>query len=191
MINTIEKKLLEKSTVSTWIADPAHSEIAFKIKHLLITNVKGTFKEFGATAYMEGDENMTSEINFWMNTESVDTDDEKRDEYLKSPDFFDAEKHKQITFIGTSFDKTEKEGSYKLYGFLTIKSVSKRIELDVVFDGKMNDRWGNEKAVYTINGKINGKDWDLDWSGVLGVGLQISDVVRISCELQLLKKVVK
>ncbi|MEP7322700.1 MAG: YceI family protein [Saprospiraceae bacterium] len=193
MISTFKKKPKAADTITTWTLDPAHSEIAFKVKHLMITNVKGTFKDFGATVYIKGEENMTSEIDFWMNTASVDTNDEKRDEYLKGPEFFDAEKYKKVTFIGTSFEKTETDGYFILHGVLTMKNVTKRIELAVVFDGKMNDPWGNEKVGYTINGKINRKDWELNWKGIReGGGLLVSDEVRISCEVQLfnLKQVV-
>ena len=172
-----------------WGIDPTHSEISFKVKHLMITNVKGIFKEFGASIYTTGEDFMTSEIDFWMNPASVDTNDAKRDEHLRSEEFFDTENHKQISFQGNSYENVDNDGSYELYGDLTIKGITKRIKLDVEFGGVMKDPWGNEKAGFTINGKINRKDWGLNWNAVLEAGgMLVSDEVRISCELQLVRQ---
>ncbi|MGB3074959.1 MAG: YceI family protein [Chitinophagales bacterium] len=172
-----------------WIIDPAHSEIAFKVKHLMITNVKGVFKEFDASIYTTGEDFMTSEVDFFMSPASVDTGDEKRDEHLKSADFFDVENHKQISFTGDSYEKVDDDGSYELYGNLTIKGITKQIKLDVEFGGVMKDPWGNHKAGFTINGKINRKDWGLTWNAALEAGgVLVSDEIRISCEVQLTKQ---
>lgn len=175
-------------TKTKWIIDPVHTEIAFKVKHLMITNVKGVFKEFEASIYTTGDNFMTAEIDFWMNPASVDTGSADRDVHLKSADFFDVENHKEITFTANTYEKVDNDGSYELYGDLTIKGITKRIKLDVEFGGVMRDPWGNEKAGFSINGKINRKDWGLNWNTALEAGgLLVSDEVRISCEVQLLK----
>lgn len=172
-----------------WVIDPSHSEIAFKVKHLMITNVKGVFKEFDASIYTTGEDFMTSEIDFWMNPSSVDTGDVKRDDHLKSADFFDVEKFKQISFLGNTYEEVDKDGSYELYGDLTIKGIKKRIKLDVEFGGVMKDPWGNQKAGFTINGKINRKDWGLTWNAALEAGgVLVGDDVSISCEVELIKK---
>jgi polyisoprenoid-binding protein YceI len=172
-----------------WGIDPVHSEIAFKVKHLMITNVKGEFKEFDASIYTTGEDFMTSEIDFWINPASVDTGDAKRDEHLKSPDFFDAENFKQISFTGNTYEKVDNDGSYILYGDLTIKGIKKQVKLDVEFGGVMKDPWGNEKAGFSVNGKINRKDWGLNWNAALEAGgVLVSDDVFISCELQLVKQ---
>jgi len=132
---------------------------------------------------------MTSEIDFWLNPASVDTGDPKRDEHLRSADFFDAENHKQISFTGDTDEQVDGDGSYTLYGDLTIKEIKKQVKLDVEFGGVMKDPWGNEKAGFTINGKINRKDWDFIWNATLEAGgVQVSDDVRISCEVQLVKQ---
>ena len=171
-----------------WIIDPVHSEISFKVKHLMITNVKGIFKEYEASIYTTGDDFMTAEIDFWMNPASVDTGSVDRDNHLKSADFFDVENHKEITFTANTFENVDKDGSYELYGDLTIKGITKRIKLNVEFGGVMKDPWGNGKAGFEINGKINRQDWGLNWSTALEAGgVLVSDEVRISCELQLLK----
>jgi polyisoprenoid-binding protein YceI len=172
-----------------WGLDVAHSEIAFKVKHLMITNVKGTFKEFDASIYTTGEDFMTSEIDFWLNPASIETGAADRDAHLKSADFFDVENHKQITFIGDSYEAVDNDGSYTLYGDLTIKGITKQIKLDVEFGGVMKDPWGNEKAGFTINGKINRKDWGLNWNAALEAGgVLVGEEVRISCEVELLKQ---
>jgi len=171
-----------------WVIDPAHSEIAFKVKHLMITNVKGVFNEFEASIYTTGDDFMTAEVDFWMNPASVSTGSADRDAHLKSADFFDVENHKEITFVANTYEKVDNDSSYELYGDLTIKGITKRIKLDVEFGGVMKDPWGNEKAGFSINGKINRKDWQLNWNAALEAGgLLVSDEVRISCEVQLMK----
>ncbi len=172
-----------------WSIDPAHSEIAFKAKHLMISNVKGVFREFDASIYTTGNDFSSAKIDFWMNPSSVDTGEKKRDEHLKSADFFDVGNHKKITFVSDSFEKSGKDDRYNLSGNLTIKGVTNRIKLDVEFGGIMKDPYGNEKAGFTINGKINRKDWGLNWNAVLEAGgVMVSDEVRIICEVELLKQ---
>ncbi|NWJ51395.1 MAG: polyisoprenoid-binding protein [Bacteroidetes bacterium] len=180
---------MESSVKTKWGIDPIHSEVAFKVKHLMITNVKGVFKEFDASIYTTGENFMTSEIDFWLNPASVDTGNADRDAHLKSGDFFDVENHKQISFTGNTYEKVDNDGSYTLYGDLTIKGVTKQIKLDVEFGGVMKDPWGNEKAGFTINGKINRKDWGLNWNSTLEAGgVLVGEDVRISCEVQLIKQ---
>jgi polyisoprenoid-binding protein YceI len=172
-----------------WIIDPVHSEIGFKVKHLMITNVKGEFREFDASIYTTGENFMTSEIDFWLNPASVNTGDSKRDEHLRSADFFDVENYKQISFTGNTYEQVDGDASYTLYGDLTIKGIKKQVKLDVEFGGVMKDPWGNEKAGFTINGKINRKDWGLNWNATLEAGgVLVSEDVRISCEVQLVKQ---
>jgi polyisoprenoid-binding protein YceI len=176
------------STQSKWVIDPSHSEIAFKVKHLMITNVKGVFKTFEASIITTGDDFMTAEIDFSLDPSSVDTTSADRDTHLKSADFFDVENHKQITFVANTYENVDGDGSYKLWGDLTIKGITKRIKLDVEFGGVAKDPWGNVKAGFTINGKINRKDFGLVWNAALEAGgVLVSEDVRISCDIQLLK----
>jgi len=179
---------METLVKTKWGLDVAHSEIAFKVKHLMISNVKGTFKEFDASIYTTGEDFMTSEIDFWLNPASIDTGAPDRDAHLKSADFFDVENHKQITFIGNTYEKVD-EDSYTLYGDLTIKGITKQIKLDVGFGGVMKDPWGNEKAGFTINGKINRKDFGLNWNAALEAGgVLVGEEIKINCEVELLKQ---
>ena len=180
---------MKEQVKTKWGIDPTHSEIAFKVKHLMISNVKGVFKEFEASIYTTGEDFMTSEIDFRMNPASVDTGVADRDAHLKSADFFDVENFKQIHFRGNTYEKVDNDGSYSLYGDLTIKDITRQIKLDVEFGGVMKDPWGNEKAGFTINGKINRKDFGLVWNATLEAGgVLVSDDVRISCEVELVKQ---
>jgi polyisoprenoid-binding protein YceI len=172
-----------------WGIDPAHSEIGFKVKHLMIANVRGSFKEFDASIYTTGEDFTTAEIDFWLNTASIDTRDKKRDEHLRSADFFDVEHFKEINFTGNTIEDVDKDGSFNLWGDLTIKGIKKRIKLELEFEGIMKDPWGNEKAVININGKINRKDWELNWNSTLETGgVLVSEEVWIKCEIQLAKQ---
>lgn len=177
------------ATKTKWVIDPSHSEIAFKVKHLMITNVKGTFSEYNASIYTTGEDFMTAEVDFWMDPNSVSTNDDKRDEMLKSIEFFDVNSHKEITFTSNTIEKTDGDGSFELWGDLTIKGITKKIKLDVEFGGVVKDPWGAEKAGITINGKINRKDWGLNWNMALEAGgFLVGDTVNISCEIELLKQ---
>ena len=182
-------KTTEVTTKTKWVIDPAHSEIGFKVKHLMIANVRGSFKEFDASIYTTDENFMTAEIDFWLNPASVDTGDEKRDAHLKSVDFFDVENFKEINFVANTYEHVGKNGSYELYGDLTIKGIKKRVKLDVHFSGVIKDPWGNEKAVFTISGKINRKDWGLNWNAAMETGgVLVSEEVWVNCEVQLVKQ---
>jgi polyisoprenoid-binding protein YceI len=182
-------KTAEVATKTKWGIDVAHSEIGFKVKHLMITNVRGSFREFDASIYTTGENFMNAEVDFWLNPASVSTGDEKRDGHLKSADFFDVENFKEIHFTANTVENYDKDGSFELWGELTIKGIKKQIKLDVEFGGVMKDPWGNHKAAFAINGKINRKDWGLNWNAALEAGgVLVSDEVWISCEVQLVKQ---
>ncbi len=172
-----------------WVIDNAHSEIGFKVKHLMIANVRGTFKEFEASIYTTNEDFASAEIDLWINPASISTGDEKRDGHLMSADFFDAEQFKEINFTANTFEKVGKDGGFELYGDLTIKGIKKQIKLDVEFSGIMKDPWGNNKAVFNVNGKINRKDWGLNWNAALETGgVLVSEDVWINAEIQLAKQ---
>lgn len=171
-----------------WSIDKAHSEIGFKVKYLVIANVRGVFREFDASIYTTGPDFITAEIDFWMNPKSIETHDQSRDEHLKSAEFFDVEHFKEIHFIGNTIEAVDHEGNYKLYGDLIIKNIKKQIKLDLKFGGVMKDPWGIEKAILSIHGEINRKDWNLNWNSILeSGGVLLSEEVYIRCDIQLLK----
>ena len=179
----------EVNTKTKWVIDPAHSEIGFKAKYLMFTNVRGSFKEFDASIYTTGEDFLSAEVDFWINPASIKTGDEKRDAHLRSADFFDVENFKEINFTGNTYERIDNESRYKLYGDLTIKGIKKQIKLDVEFGGVVKDPWGNPKAVFNINGKINRKDWELTWNAALETGgVLVSEDVWINCEVQLVKQ---
>lgn len=176
------------SAKTTWAIDPAHSEIAFKVKHLMISNVKGSFSEFSGLVLTDGDNFSTAEISFQINTASINTGVADRDGHLKSADFFDVENFKKITFTSGTLAKTG-DDEFELTGDLTIKLVSQEVKLDVEFGGLMTDPWGNEKAGFTLNGKINRKDFGLTWNAALEAGgVLVGEEIRISADVELAKQ---
>ncbi len=179
---------METSAKEKWVIDPTHSEISFKIKHLMISNVKGQFKSFDASIYTTGDNFMSVEVDCWIDVNSVDTNNADRDKHLRSADFFDVEAHPQMSFIANTVKNVDKDGSYELWGDLTIKGIAKKIKLDVEFGGVVKDPWGNEKAAFTINGTVNRKDWGLNWNATMETGgILVGEDVKISCEIQLMR----
>ncbi len=176
------------SHITKWVIDPSHSEILFKVKHLMIANVKGEFRKFDAIAETPDDSFEKATVVVSIDTTSIDTNSEDRDKHLKSADFFDVENHPEMTFKGTSLDKIS-EGNYKLKGILTIRGVGKEVSLDVEYGGMMKDPWGNQKAGFSLSGKINRKDWGLNWNAALEAGgVLVGDEVTISAEVQFSKQ---
>lgn len=175
------------STKTIWTIDPTHSEILFKVKHLMITNVKGEFRSFDASVSTVNDDFSTASIKATIKADSIFTNNNDRDAHLKSGDFFDVENHENLEFVGTSFTKLDDE-NFQLKGNLTIRGVSKEISLDVEFGGIAKDPWGNEKAGFSVSGKINRKEWGLNWNAALETGgVLVSDEVRINAEVQFVK----
>jgi len=172
-----------------WGIDMAHSEVGFKVKHMMVANVRGLFKEFEASIVTTGEDFMTAEIDFWLDPSSVDTGSSDRDKHIRGADFFDVEQFKQIHFTGNTYEEVDHDGSYELYGDLTIKGITRRIKLDVEFGGILKDPWGNQKAIFNINGKINRKEWGLNWNAALETGgILVGEEVSIRADLQLFKQ---
>lgn len=170
-----------------WNLDPTHSEVQFKVKHMMITNVTGNFKEFTVNANTNGDDFSSADISFSAKTASIHTGNEQRDGHLKSPEFFDSEKFENIHFKASKTEKLDDE-NYKISGDLTIKDVTKPIALNAEFGGIQKDPWGNVKAGFTITGKINRKDFGLNWNAALETGgVMVSEEVRLAAEIQLVK----
>lgn len=179
---------METATQKTtkWFLDPAHSELTFKVKHMMIANVKGEFKNF--TVEVDGDDILKSTLNVSVDASSINTNNTDRDNHLKSADFFDVENHKELTFKSTSFKKKD-DDEYELKGILTIKGISKEVALEVEFGGINKDPWGNEKAGFSVEGKINRKDWGLSWNAALETGgVLVSEEVKIAGEIQFVKQ---
>ena len=178
--------LTTAKTKTKWVLDQTHSELVFKVKHLMISNVKGAFRKFSVE--IDGDDFTKSKIHATIDPASIFTNDDSRDGHMKSADFFDVENYKEISFDSSSFKKLNDE-NFQLKGILTIKGISHEIALEVEFGGINKDPWGNEKAGFSLHGKINRKDWGLNWNTVLETGgVLVSDEVKISAELQFIKQ---
>lgn len=172
-----------------WVVDASHSEVGFKLKHLMVSTVRGVFKEYDASIYTTNEDFMTAEVDFWINPASIDTGNAQRDDHLRNSDFFDIDHFKEINFTGNTYEVVDKGGNYNIYGELTIKGISKQVKLTVAFGGIMKDPWGNEKAIFSLTGTINRKDWGLNWNMALETGgLLVSDDISINVELQLVKQ---
>jgi polyisoprenoid-binding protein YceI len=180
-------KTADIGSKTKWSIDRSHSEIAFKVRHLMIAHVKGEFKTFDASIYTEEKDFSTAEIDLWIDVSSITTGDAKRDEHLKSADFFDVLTHKQITFISSTIAKPDADGNQELRGELTMKGITKNIKVMVQSGGIIKDPWGNEKAGFTISGKINRTDWGLIWNAPIeSGGVLVGEEVTISVEIELL-----
>ena len=170
-----------------WVLDPTHSELQFKVKHLMITTVTGSFKTFTAELETEQEDFSDAKASFQAEVASIDTSNADRDGHLKTGDFFDAEKFPTITFESTSLVKDGDD--YKLTGNLTIKDVTKPVTMDVEFGGTAVDPWGNTKAGFTMSGKFKRGDFGLTYNAALETGgVMLSDEVRVAGELQFSKQ---
>ena len=175
-------------TATKWAVDPMHSEVQFKVKHLVISTVSGFFKSFEGSMETTGDDFDDAEISFALDIDSVDTNQSQRDGHLKSPEFFDAEQFPKITFKSTSFKKTGDE-TYKLTGDLTIKGITKPVTLDAEFGGSADDFYGNTKAGFEVTGKINRKEFGLTWNGVTDAGsIVLGEDIKLLINIQLAKQ---
>jgi polyisoprenoid-binding protein YceI len=172
----------------TWKIDPAHSEIQFKVKHLMITTVTGYFRKFDLLVETENEDfNTTKRIEFSADINSIDTNNEQRDTHLKSDDFFNAQAYPELKFVGKKYESSGDHA--KLHGDLTIRDITKPITLDVEFGGIVVDPWGQTKAGFTIKGKISRKEFNLRWNAVTEAGqVVVSDDIRIECDVQVVKQ---
>ncbi|MCJ8211104.1 YceI family protein [Mucilaginibacter sp. RS28] len=171
-----------------WVMDPMHSEVQFKVKHLVISTVTGTFKTFQGEVITESEDFQDSEIDFSIDVKSIDTNQEQRDQHLIGADFFDADQYPQITFKSTSLKKVD-DSDYKLTGDLTVKGVTKPVTLDVEFGGTAADFYGNTKAGFEITGKINRKEFGLTWEGITEAGsIVVGEEVKLIINAQFAKQ---
>jgi polyisoprenoid-binding protein YceI len=190
MPSTKNKYKMETATIAKtkWNLDPTHSELGFKVKHMMITNVSGTFGKFDAHVETTDVDFGTAKIEFTADINSITTANADRDNHLKSPDFFDAANYPQLKFVSTKMEKKDEE-NYILQGNLTIQDVTKPVKFNVEFGGIGKDPWGNEKAGFTITGKINRTDYKLNWNAALETGgVLVSEEVKLQAEIQLVKQ---
>lgn len=174
--------------MTTYKIDPAHSDVMFKVKHLMISTATGVFKKFDGTLEIDEEDFVNAKVTFEADIDSVDTKNEQRDEHLKGEDFFSAEQFPKMTFTSTEIQKTG-DNEYALTGDLTIRDVTKPIELKVEYNGSTKDPWGYERMGFEVSGKINRKDYGLKWSAVTEAGgLVVADDVKLAMNVEMVKQ---
>ncbi len=179
---------MEKEVLTKWAIDPTHSEVTFKVKHLVISTVTGKFGEFSGSLEQDGEDFEGAKASFSTAIKSITTGADDRDAHLKSDDFFNAEAYPEMKFESTRFEK-EDDNNYKLTGDLTIRDITKSITLDVAHGGTVEDPYGNTKAGFEISGKINRKDFGLKWNGVTEAGsVVVSNEVTLNLNIQVARQ---
>ncbi|MCC6187045.1 MAG: YceI family protein [Chitinophagaceae bacterium] len=171
-----------------WAIDPTHSDIGFKVKHMMFTNVSGKFDGFEASAETEEENFEGAKISFSADASSVNTGNADRDKHLASGDFFDAAQFPKLSFQSTAFKKVN-DDNYELHGDLSLHGITKNVQLAVEYGGIGKDPWGNTKAGFSVSGKFNRKDFGLSWNAALETGgVLVSEEVRVYAEIQLVKQ---
>ena len=173
-----------------WVSDPTHSELGFKIKHLMISSVSGSLKSFQAEVETQGEDFTTAQISLSADMASISTNNDQRDAHLRNSDFFEVEKYPELKFASTKLEKIDSD-TFALFGDLTLKGVTRPVKLNVEFNGVTKDPWGGERAGFVVSGKINRSDWGVNFNGVLETGgVMLSEEVRIFSEIQVVKQAV-
>jgi polyisoprenoid-binding protein YceI len=175
-------------SATKWVLDPAHSELGFKIKHLMISNVSGGFAKFDVQTETKSEDFGDAQVVANIDVSSINTSNSQRDEHLRNADFFEAELHPKIVFNSTKVEKVDSD-TFNVYGDLTIKNTTKPVKLSVEYNGIAKDSWGNVKAGFTVNGKINRKDFGITYNAVMETGgLMLGEEVKINGDIQLIKQ---
>jgi polyisoprenoid-binding protein YceI len=176
------------TSTTTWTVDPSHSLVEFAVKHLMISTVRGRFSDVKGTITYDEANPAQSKVEIEIPTASIDTRSEQRDTHLKSPDFFHAEQHPTMTFTSKRIEG-DVNGEFKIIGDLTIKDQTREITLDAEFHGRNRDPWGGERMGFEAKGKINRKDFGLNWNQALETGgLLVGEDIKMSIEVELLKQ---
>lgn len=171
-----------------WTSDLTHSELGFKIRHLMISNVSGSFKNFQVDVETENEDFSTAKIQVKADMSSINTNNEQRDAHLQNSDFFEVEKYSELLFSSARIEKLDDE-TYTLYGDLTIKGITKPVKLNVEYNGIAKDPWGGERTGFVITGKINRSDWGVTFNMALETGgLALGEEVKIHSEIELVKQ---
>jgi polyisoprenoid-binding protein YceI len=176
-------------TTSNWSLDKSHSGITFSVRHMMITNVRGSFKDFDAVITADTNDFSNVDATITIEANSINTNDEGRDGHLKSPDFFNVEQFPQIIFKKTSLESKGGD-DYKLTGDITIAGITKSITLNTEIAGPAKDPWGNEKLGVTADGVINRSEFGLIWNAALETGgFLVGDAIKVHIELELAKAI--
>jgi len=172
-----------------WVLDPTHSELGFKIKHLMISNVSGFFNSFQVEGETKEEDFSTAKIRLKADMNSIHTNNEQRDAHLRNSDFFETDKHPEMIFESGRIEKAD-DGNFRLYGNLSLKNISRPVQLNVEYSGTTRDPWGGERAGFTVTGKIKRSDWGINFGLLEAGGAMLGDEVKIHSEIQLVKQTV-
>ncbi|NGP89510.1 YceI family protein [Fodinibius halophilus] len=179
---------MSTATKKLWKIDPTHSEIQFKVKHLVISTVTGSFGSFEGSLEVDGEQLEGADIQFKADINSIDTNNEDRDEHLKSDDFFNAEEYPKLAFSSTAFEKKGSD-TYRLIGDLTIRGNTKTVELEAVHGGTVQDPYGQTKAGFEITGTINRKEFGLEWDAVTEAGnIVVGEEIKLQLNVQIVEQ---
>ena len=177
-------------TRTVWQIDPSHSLVEFAVKHMMFTTVKGRFTGFGGQILTEGDDPMRGSVEIEIDADTVDTRDERRDQHLRTGDFFETESHPNITFRSTRVEPVDGTSRFRVIGDLTIRGVTREVVLDATFNGRGTNPWGQEGAGYSAETEINRKDYGVEWNAALeGGGFLVGETVKIALEIEASKQV--
>ncbi|MDP4197691.1 MAG: YceI family protein [Bacteroidota bacterium] len=188
MSTQLNNTVNENITSTAWSLDPAHSRLEFSAKHMVISSVKGHFDSYNVNVHTDGDDFKTAEIEVTIDAGSINTGNKDRDNHLKSDDFFNAEKYPAMTFKASLVRQIDEE-HYTVVGYLTIRGISKPIELDVEYGGTVNDPWGNTRTGFSLRGSIDRFDYDLKWNALMDTGGAIvGKTIKISGDIELVKQ---
>jgi polyisoprenoid-binding protein YceI len=177
-----------ETRTSTWNIDKTHSIVEFAVKHLVVTTVKGHFREFAGSALIDEANPENSSVTASIDVASVDTNVADRDAHLRSDDFFNAEQYPKITFKSTRVEPVNGERA-KVYGELTIRDVTKQVVLDTEYEGQVDDPWGNRRAAFTATTQISRKEFGVKWNQLVETGgAVVSDTIKITLHVEAVRQ---
>ncbi|HEX7846014.1 MAG TPA: YceI family protein [Chitinophagaceae bacterium] len=177
-------------TTTKWVLDPTHSELSFKIKHLMIASVSGSFKNFQVEMETEDDGFGSAQIRVTADMNSINTNNEQRDAHLRNADFFETEKYPELKFVSSRIDLAAND-EFELYGDLTMKGVTKPVRLNVEYSRVARDPWGSERTGFVVTGKINRSEWGVTFNSLLEAGgFALGEEVKLTGEIQMIKQAV-
>ncbi|MCL4368563.1 MAG: YceI family protein [Actinobacteria bacterium] len=171
-----------------WKIDPAHSQIQFSVRHMMISNVRGRFENFTGNVEFDEEDPLRSSVEVQIEAASINTREPQRDGHLKSPDFLDAEKHPYLYFKSKRMEKIN-DSHGRIIGDLTIRDIPREVVLDVEYAGQAKSPWGTTSAGFSATTRINREDWGLKWNQLLETGgVLVGDRVNISIELEIIRQ---
>jgi polyisoprenoid-binding protein YceI len=180
---------MSSTQTTKWTVDPTHAEVGFSVRHMMIATVRGRFGAVSGTVTVDERNPRNSKVDVTIDATSIDTRQEMRDNHLRSPDFFDVAQFPKLHFVSKSIEGDPRNGDFRVIGDLTIRDVTREVELKATFEGEGKDPWGNERAGFSATGKLNRTDFGLHWNQALETGgVLVSDEVKLSIDVELVKK---